>query len=285
MAQDKKALTEANSINKKGVSETIKTIGFIGTGLIGSALARLFVRAGFNVILNNSRGPKSLNPLIEELGLSAKAGSNLDKTISESDIIIAPLPLEHYKILPADKLAGKIVIDTMNYYPTDDFHIKELDEAKYTSSELVQLHLKDSKIVKAFHNVGFHHLFSDARQSEQERTTIPIAGDDEYAKQIVATLITEIGYNTIDTGSLKESWRTEPGTPIYYYPYAPEIPKGISDEEAREIYLKQKVHPISTSEAQKLVNQTTRKFPIGGRMDLLPDAHISAFIEFTKKRF
>jgi len=286
MSQDKKALTEPKSIDEKEVIETIKTIGFIGTGLIGSALARLSVAAGFNVILSNSRGTESLNPLIEELGSSAKAGSNIDETISASDIVIAPLPLEYYKILPTEKLAGKIVIDTMNYYPTDDFHIKELDDAQFTSSELVQQHLKDSKVVKAFHNVGFHHLFTDARpKSDPERTTIPIAGDNDYAKQVVANLIAALGYDTIDTGSLKESWRIEPGTPIYYYPYAPEIPKEISDEEAREIYLEQKVNPISIEEAKKLVDEATRKFPIGGRMDLLPNAHISAFIEFTKKRF
>lgn len=261
-----------------------QTIGLIGTGLIGGELARLSVAAGFNVVLSNSRGPESLNALVAELGSLARATS-VEEAIAAADIVITPIPLQRYQSLPADKLSGKIVIDTMNYYPMGDFHIKELDEAKFTSSELVQQHLKNSKIVKAFHNVSFSHLSSIAKpKGDAERTTIPLASDNIEAKGRVAEFINAIGFNTVDAGSLAESWRIEPRTPIYYFPYSPAVPDGLSDSEARKIYLGQKVEPISPMEAKELINNTLRKFPVGGTLDMLPAIHLVLEEEWTKKR-
>lgn len=159
-----------------------QTIGFIGSGMIGSALARLAVAAGYNVVLSNSRGPDTLAELIEELGPHARAASIVEAA-EAGDLVVATVPMSAYRSLPVDALKGKIVIDTMNYYPSRDGQMPDIDAAKLTTSELIQQHLKGAKVVKALHNLDFHHLFTNARpHGDANRTTLPIAGDDAEAK-------------------------------------------------------------------------------------------------------
>ncbi|MGE6737195.1 NADPH-dependent F420 reductase, partial [Streptomyces sp. NPDC059900] len=128
-----------------------QTIGIIGSGLVGGAVARLAVDAGYRVVLSNSRGPETIAHLIAELGPLARAGT-VDEAIAAGDIVALPLPLANFEALPADKLAGKVVIDQTNYYP-EFWRNTELDNAELTSSELVQRHLRGSLVVKALHNL------------------------------------------------------------------------------------------------------------------------------------
>ena len=102
------------------------TIGIIGAGNIGSQVARLAVRSGYNVVISNSRGPETLSGLIAELGPSARAGTVMEAAQS-GDIVVVTVPLKNYRTVPVEPLAGKIVIDTNNYYPQRDGHIPELD--------------------------------------------------------------------------------------------------------------------------------------------------------------
>lgn len=262
-----------------------QTVGFIGTGMIGGALARLAASSGYNVIVSNSRGPEVLAGFVAELGPTARAAT-VDELAEAADLVVASVPLGAYTALPSDRLAGKIVIDTMNYYPdARDGKFAEIDAGKLTTSEMVQQHLAASKLVKALHNLDFHHLFANARPADHaERTTLPIAGDGPAEKQVVATFMDRIGYTAVDIGPLSESWRIEPGTPIYVWPYVPKIPKGLSDEAARQWYLEHPGEPLSPEQVRGIVANTERPFPVGGFPADLPPIHVQLVGEVYQGR-
>lgn len=204
-------------------------LGLIGTGMIGGTLARLAVAAGVDVVLSNSRGPESLAGLVTELGEHAHAATPAEA--AKADLVVATIPLNAYAKLPADALAGKIVIDTMNYYPQRDGNIAELDSNELTSSELVQRHLSESTVVKAFNNISFFNLGNLA--GAPDRSALPIAGDNPSAKAEVAKLLDTLGFDAVDIGALADSWRSEPETPVYVQPYTPgRPPEGLSQEDA-----------------------------------------------------
>jgi hypothetical protein len=260
-----------------------QTIGFIGTGMIGSALARLTAQAGIDLVLSNSRGPGSLADLVVQLGPRATATTIEEAT--KADLIVATVPLGAHTSLPADLLAGKIVIDTMNYYPSRDETIPALDKGELTSSELIQRHLKDSKIVKALFNLDFHHLYTNARpHGSPERTTLPIAGDDTQAKQAVAKFMDRIGYDALDTGSLADSWRIEPGSPIYVWPYVPNILEDLSGEDRIKWYWEHSGVPVTREKAQALVDGAVRPARVGGFPNVLPPEHVELVGRIYKNR-
>src|SRR5262245_33047632 len=127
----------------------MSTIGLIGAGHIGSQVARLAVANGHSVIVSNSRGPETLSALVAELGPHARAATPAEAA-KASDIVVVTIPLKNIKSIPVEPLAGKIVIDTNNYYPERDGRIPELDSESTTTAELLQAHLPSSKVVKAF---------------------------------------------------------------------------------------------------------------------------------------
>jgi predicted dinucleotide-binding enzyme len=247
-----------------------KTVGFIGSGAIASALARLSVAVGLRVVMSNSRGPETLTDLVEELGGHARAATPKEAARSGDLVVLAP-PLNAYNKLPVEALTGKILIDTMNYYPTRDGQITVLDSAELTSSELVQKYLKGARLIKGLNNLDAPHLFINARPHEQSsRTTVLVAGDDPEAKQQVITFMRAIGYEAIDIGPLSESWRVEPGTPIHVWPYVPDVPAGFSGEEAQNFFRRTPGPPVSPTQARQLVANAVRKFPVGGSPEYLP---------------
>jgi len=191
------------------------TIGFIGAGHIGSQLARLAIRNGHRVVLSNSRDPGSLADLVSELGPSASA-STPTEAARAGEIVIVTIPLGVYKTVPIEPLAGKIVIDTNNYYPQRDGHIAELDEESTTTAELLQEHLPASKVVKAFNHINAAHLTAHALPAGTPgRRALAIAGDDAMAKAVVAQLIDQFGFDVVDVGLLAEGWRIQRDTPGY----------------------------------------------------------------------
>jgi len=261
-----------------------QTIGLIGTGMIGNALARLTAAAGIDLLLSNSRGPGSLADLVAQLGPRAKAAT-IEETAAKGDLVIAAVPLGAHASLSADLLKGKIIIDTMNYYPSRDEAIAALDNAELTSSALVQRHLKGSRVVKALFNLDFHHLYTNARRhGHPERTTLPIAGDDADSKRAVAAFMDRIGYDALDTGSLAESWRIEPGTPIYVWPYVPSIPDHLSGDDRKKWYWEHSGEPVTRERAQELVDKAVRPSRIGGFPDALPPEHVELVSQIYKSR-
>lgn len=202
------------------------TIGLIGSGRIGSNVARLSVVAGHTVVLSNSRGPETLKDLVAELGQRARAASPVEAA-SAAEIAVVSVPFKAYSSVPAGPLAGKTVIDTGNYSPRRDGNFPELDDKQATSSELVQRHLAGASVVKGFNNIVFKHLLHLSRPpGDPDRSFLPIAGDDPEAKAAVTQFLDSIGYGAVDAGPLNDSWRQEPGTPVYGSPY------GSYDDEA-----------------------------------------------------
>jgi hypothetical protein len=195
--------------------QRVKTIGFIGAGNIGSQVARQAVTHGYDVVLSNSRGPETLAPLVAELGPRARAAT-VHEAATAGDIVVVTIPLKNIASVPAGPLAGKIVIDTNNYYPQRDGNIPELDRESTTTSELLQAHLPSSKVVKAFNHIQAAAITTDSLPAGAvNRRALVIAGDDPDAKAVVAKLIDQFGFDVVDAGPLKEGWRIQRDTPGY----------------------------------------------------------------------
>ena len=191
------------------------TIGLIGAGHIGSQVARLAIANGYDVVLSNSRGPQTLAALVAELGPRARAATPVEAARA-GDIVVVTVPLKNYRAVPVEPLAGKIVIDTNNYYPERDGQIPELDNESTTTSELLQAHLPSSKVVKAFNHIYARQLTTDGRPAgTPNRRALVIAGDDTAAKTTVTRLLDQFGFDTVDAGPLKEGWRIQRDTPGY----------------------------------------------------------------------
>ena len=191
------------------------TLGIIGSGNIGSAVARLAVAAGMNVVIANSRGPETLTDLIADLGPLAQAAT-VEDAAKLGDAVVLSIPLNAVSDLPDGLLVGKIVVDTSNYYPSRDGRIAELDDSTVTTSELVQSLLPGAQYVKAFNNILAHHIPLLARPAgSADRSALPIASDDDAAKAEAAALINGLGYDVVDAGSVAESWKFEPDSAGY----------------------------------------------------------------------
>ena len=193
-------------------------IGIIGAGHIGATAARLFVKAGHQVALSNSRGPTSLTELVAEIGPQARA-LTVDGAAAFGEIVLLALPWRAAEGLPAPQyVAGKIVIDAMNPY-SPSFEVIDLGET--TSSEEVAKRLPGARLVKAFNTIYYRTLATEGRPTAplEDRLAIFVAGDDAEAKGVVSRLIEEIGFAPVDTGSLREGGRwQQPGSPIYNAP-------------------------------------------------------------------
>jgi len=190
-------------------------IGLIGSGNIGSGIARLAVATGHQVVLSNRRGPDSLAELVAELGPNARAATPAEAAAA-GDLVVVTVPLHAYKTVPVEELRGKVVFDTNNYYPQRDGQIAELDDESTTVSELLQAHLSESFVVKGFNNIYAGHVADLARPTgDPERSVLAIAGDDEAAKKTVTDFLDSIGFGAYDVGPLAEGWRFQRDTPAY----------------------------------------------------------------------
>lgn len=196
------------------------TLGLIGSGNIGGTLARLAVDAGLDVVLSNSRGPETLVDLVRELGPRARAATPAEAGAA-GDWVVVTIPLNSYDQVPAAPLAGKTVIDTCNYFPSSFGNIVALDDRTSTESELLQGHLPHARVVKAFNNIYSRHLAELARPSGAvDRTALPIAGNDPAGVAHAATLLDLLGYDAFAYGTLADSWRSQPGTPVFSKPFS-----------------------------------------------------------------
>jgi hypothetical protein len=204
------------------------TIGLIGAGHIGSQVARLALAHGYNVVISNSRGPQTLAGLVAELGPGARAATPVEAATA-GDLVVVTVPLKNYRDVPVAPLAGKIVIDTNNYYPQRDGHIAELDDESTTTAELLQAHLPTSKVVKAFNHIYAAELTTHGQPAgSKNRRALVIAGDDKAAKAAVTQLLDQFGFDTVDAGPLKEGWRIQRDTPGYG-------PRRTADELRRDL--------------------------------------------------
>ena len=191
-------------------------IGIIGAGHIGGALTRRLRALGHDVSVANSRGPQTLAGLAKETGAHAVTVSEAAR---DKDVVVVTIPEKNVPQLPKDLFAGAtdrtVVVDTGNYYPRQrDGRIAEIEQGM-TESRWVSRQL-GRPVVKAFNNIYAKHLLEHGRPAgDPRRIALPVAGDDPAAKQVVLKLLDELGFDGVDAGTLDESWRQQPGTPVY----------------------------------------------------------------------
>jgi predicted dinucleotide-binding enzyme len=187
------------------------TIGIIGSGHVGSSLAKAAIGHGYDVVLSNSQGPDSLAELVAGLGPKARAAT--PKEAAEAgDFAIVAIPVTTVEQVPVEPLAGKVVIATINYFPQRDGHINEIDEGTISVPGVLQRHLPASRVVRAFSMLDAADMSGDGHpEGDPKRRAIAIAGDDQAAKQLVSDLCDDFGFDVVDLGGLAESWRVDPG--------------------------------------------------------------------------
>lgn len=190
-------------------------IGIIGAGNIGGNLARRFTQLGHEVFIANSRGPETLKDLARETGAKPVT---VKEAARQGEVVIVTIPEKNIPRLPDDLFADTpgnvVIVDTGNYYPQRDGYIADIEsgttESRWVASQLGR------PVVKAFNNIYAKHLLERGKpRGAQGRIALPVAGDDRRAKDIVIQLLDEIGFDGVDAGSLDESWKQQPATPVY----------------------------------------------------------------------
>jgi predicted dinucleotide-binding enzyme len=191
-------------------------IGIIGAGNIGGNLTRRLTALGHDVQVANSRGPETLKDLAEETGARAVPVTEAAK---RAELVVVTIPLKNVPDLPTGVLEGTapgaVVVDTGNYYPQQrDGRIAAIEdgttESRWTEQQL------GHPVVKAFNGIYADHLLTAGRPvGDPQRRALPVAGDDDAAKQKVVALLDELGFDGVDAGGLDDSWRQQPGTPVY----------------------------------------------------------------------
>jgi len=191
------------------------TIGILGSGHVGSNLARAAIAHGYDVVLSNSQGPESLAGLVADLGPKARAATPAEAAAA-ADFAVIAIPITTIGQVPVEPLAGKVVIATINYFPQRDGHIPEIDNGTTTVPGVLQAHLPASRVVRAFSMLDAADMSGDGHpEGDQKRRALALAGDDAAAKQLVTRLYHEFGFDALDLGGLGESWRVDPGQPAF----------------------------------------------------------------------
>ncbi|GAB2831147.1 NADPH-dependent F420 reductase [Microbacterium insulae] len=191
------------------------TVGIIGAGHIGSTLARGLADRGYDVVISNSRGPETLADLVADLGPKVTAATVADAAAS-GDVVIVTVPLKAYQDVPVEPLAGKIVLDTNNYYWERDGRIAALDEKRTTTTGMLQEHLPTSKVAKAFNHITAADILTTGSPAGTPgRRALATASDHPEASAFVAGIYDELGFDTVDIGPVAESWRVERDQPAY----------------------------------------------------------------------
>jgi 8-hydroxy-5-deazaflavin:NADPH oxidoreductase len=195
-------------------ANAVRTIGVLGAGRVGTAIARQALKAGYEVLIATSRPPAEIEMLVDIVVPGARAVS-AEVAARESDIVILAIPLPKYRSLQPVQLAGKVVIDAMNYWPPTDGVIEEF-EGPSASSEVVLRHLPAARLVRTLNHIGYHELEEDGRpRDDPRRRALAIAGDDEEARRHVAGIIDRMGYDPVDAGPLAAARKFEPGMAIF----------------------------------------------------------------------
>jgi len=192
-------------------------IGIIGAGHIGGNLTRRLTTLGHEVSVANSRGPETLAGLAEETGATAV---KVEDAARGAEIVVITIPVKAVPNLPSgllDEAAdGVTVIDTGNYYPQQrDGRIAAIEDDGLTESRWTAQQI-GHPVIKAFNGIYAQNLLDLPRPAgAPDRIALPVAGDDDTAKRVVRALIDELGFDTVDAGGLDDSWRQQPGTPVY----------------------------------------------------------------------
>jgi 8-hydroxy-5-deazaflavin:NADPH oxidoreductase len=195
--------------------ESVQRIAVLGAGHVGPVIARVALAAGFQVTIAASGSPETIALMTEMVIPGAEPRWAAD-AVQDADIVILAIPLHKFATLQPALLAGRIVVDAMNYWPSADGVQEMFEDRLHSSSEVVQGRLTSSTVVKTLNHIGYQDL-EDARRpsGSQERCAIGVAGDDPRAAQLVADVIERIGYDPVRLDSLSASRLLEPGSPVF----------------------------------------------------------------------
>ena len=194
-------------------SRRIQTLGVLGTGRLGSVIARLGVAAGLRVIIARSGDPALIAPRMRAIGAVAATSATV---IDESDAVILALPLGRHRMLPAEALRGKLVIDAMNYWWASDGIRDDLSDPRTSTTELVQTHLEGARVVKALSHMGYQDLEDEPRPpGAPGRKAIAIAGDAPDDVAVVSALVDDLGFDPVSAGPLAAGIMLEPGAEAF----------------------------------------------------------------------
>lgn len=195
------------------------TLGIVGSGNIGGTVARLATQAGFDVVIANSRGPRTLKDVVAELGPRARAGTAVEAAEASGGVLVA-IPFWRYRELSPSDFKNALVFDAMNFDPRRDAAVATEVTAETPPAVLLQRHLDQARVVKVFSNIFARHIELLARPAgAADRSALPIAGDDTAAKAEATRLLDQLGWDAVDVGYLAASTRFGLGTAAFVAPY------------------------------------------------------------------
>lgn len=193
-------------------------VSVLGAGHVGPVIARLALEAGYQVSIAASGDPEKIELITQVLAPGAEPQWAAD-AVKDADIVVLAIPLHKFAAFDPSLVAGKLVVDTMNYWPPVDGVQELFEDRRYGSSEIVQRRLARSTVVKTLNHLGYHELEDDRRpEGSPQRRALGVAGDDPGAVDAVADVIERIGYDTVRLPSLSAGRLLEPGGPVFGVP-------------------------------------------------------------------
>lgn len=202
------------SMNATTRPDTATTIGILGAGKVGTGVARQAIKAGYRVLIAASGDPKEISRITSVMAPGAIAVTAAE-AMAQADLVVLSVPLHKFRTLDPAGLAGKHVLDTMNYWLDTNGDMPELEDAP-SSSEMVHAHIPGARLAKSLNHIGYHELELDARDAgAPDRRALAVASDDGATRALALDFVEHLGFDAVDAGSLTHGAALEPGTPIF----------------------------------------------------------------------